>query len=107
MVPRQPHVTFQTSRFKYSPPQLSHVNVNRVRGRTGNESTQKAKLSLTVGQVGPEIPLSIGSKLELFLRASFFAKFPFTSPYIHAFVRVCIYTCLFTIYNVHAEGFAL
>ena len=44
----------------------------------------------------PEIPLSVGSKLEL--RTTFvFAKFPYTSPYTHAFVRVymhilpCIY----------------
>ena len=48
----------------------------------------------TVGQAVPEIPLSVGSKLELhvLLRAFVFAKFPFTSPYIHAFVRVC--TCI-------------
>ena len=46
---------------------------------------------LTVGQAVPEIPLSVGSKLELL---SFFAfgKFPYTSPYTHAFVRVC--TCI-------------
>ena len=37
----------------------------------------------------PEIPLRIGSKLELLLRA-FVVKFPYTSPYTHAFVRVCI-----------------
>ena len=36
----------------------------------------------------PEIPLSVGSKLELLLRAFVFAKFPYTSPYTHAFVRV-------------------
>ena len=65
---------------------------------------------LTVGQTVPEIPLSVGSKLEL-LRAFVFAKFPYTSPYTHAFVRVpCIY--VLPIYNVHvhdrgAEGFAL
>ena len=41
----------------------------------------------------PEIPLSVGSKLELLLRA---AKFPCTSPYTHAFVRVCIIMpCIF------------
>ena len=37
----------------------------------------------------PEIPLSVGRKLEL-LRAFVFDKFPYTSPYTHAFVRVCI-----------------
>ena len=50
----------------------------------------KAAQRLTVGQAVPEIPLSIGSKLEqlkLLLRAF---KFPYTSPYTHAFVRVCI-----------------
>ena len=38
----------------------------------------------------PEILLSIGSKLELLLRAFVFAKLPYTSPYTHAFVRVYI-----------------
>ena len=42
----------------------------------------------TVGQAVPEIPLSVGSKLEQLLRAFAFAKFPYTSPYTHAFVRV-------------------
>ena len=32
--------------------------------------------SLTVGQAVPEIPLSVGSKLQLLLRASVFAKCP-------------------------------
>ena len=56
--------------------------------------------SLMVGQAVPEIhvPLSIGSKLELLLIAFVFAKCPYTSPYTHAFVRVCIlpyiYTCI-------------
>ena len=35
----------------------------------------------------PDIPLSAGSKLELL---SVFAKFSYTSPYTHVFVRVCI-----------------
>ena len=76
----------------------------------------------TVGQAVPEIPLSVGSKLEL-LRAFVFAKFTYTSPYTDAFVRVCIIlpciynTCIYVyisytqcIYNIHdrgAEGFAL
>ena len=49
-----------------------------------------------MGQAVPEIPLSVGSKLELLLRAFVFAKFLYTSPYTHAFVRVCycrVYTC--------------
>ena len=47
---------------------------------------------LTVGQAVPEIPLNVGSKLELLLRAFVFANFPYTSPYTHAFVRLsCIY----------------
>ena len=45
---------------------------------------------LMVGQAVPEIPLSVGSKLEL-LRAFAFGKFPYTSPYTHAFVRVYMY----------------
>ena len=79
-----------------------------------------------MSQEVPEIPLSIGSKLELLLRAFVFAKSPFTSPYTPAFVRmrVCILPCItiyivhvyytsYCIYNVHyihdrgAEGFAL
>ena len=44
-----------------------------------------------MGQAVPEIPLSVGSKLEL-LRTFVFANFPYTSPYTHAFVRLsCIY----------------
>ena len=43
---------------------------------------------LTVGQAVPEIPLNVGSKLELLLRAFVFAKLPFTSLHTHAFVRV-------------------
>ena len=48
-----------------------------------------------MGQAVPEIPLSIGSKLELLLRAFVFAKFPYTSPYTHAFVCVCILPCIY------------
>ena len=48
-----------------------------------------------MGHAVPEIPLSIGSKLELLLRAFVFANFPYTSPYTHTFVRLsCIYTCI-------------
>ena len=56
----------------------------------------KAVQSLTVGQTVLEIPLSEGSKLELH-RAFVFARFPYTSPYTHAFVRVCtcILPCIF------------
>ena len=60
----------------------------------------------------PEIPLSIGSKLELLRRAFVFTIFPYTSPYT---VRICILPCIYVyiilaIYIVHdrgAEGFAL
>ena len=38
----------------------------------------------------PEIPLSVGSKLELHLRDFVFSRFLYTSTYTHAFVRVCI-----------------
>ena len=54
---------------------------------------------LTVGQAVPEIPLSIGSKLELLLRA---AKFPYTSPHTHAFVRVwLILPCIILVYAIY------
>ena len=43
---------------------------------------------LTMGQAVPEIPLSVGSKLELHVLLRAFAKFPYTSPYTHAFVHV-------------------
>ena len=46
---------------------------------------------LTVGQAVPEIPLSVGSKLELLFRAFVFANFPYTSPYTHAFVRLSMH----------------
>ena len=48
---------------------------------------------LTMGQAVPEIPLSVGSKLELhvLLRAFVFAKFPYTSPYTYAFVHAYVY----------------
>ena len=45
---RLPHVTFQTRPSPFQnvhPPQLSHVNVNRVRGRTGNEAKLPAYTS--------------------------------------------------------------
>ena len=59
-------------------------------------------------QAVPEIPLSVGSKLELLLRAFVFANFPYTSPYTHAFVRLLIvYIILHTMHDRGAEGFAL
>ena len=45
----------------------------------------------TVGQAVPEIPLSGRQQA----RTTFvFAKFPYTSPYTHAFVRVFILPCI-------------
>ena len=65
----------------------------------------KLLIRLMVGQVVPEILLSVGSKLEL-LRAYVFATFPYTSPYTHAFVRVCINYCpcirVYTVYMIEA-----
>ena len=55
---------------------------------------------LTVGQAVPEIPLSVGSKLELLLRAPIFRILP--RIYTHAFVRL---SCNIRVY--YAEGFAL
>ena len=67
----------------------------------------------------PEIPLSVGSKLEVLLRAFVFAKLPYTSPYTHVFVRICIIPCIYIYVRVYyssyymyvhdrgAEGFAL
>ena len=53
-----------------------------------------------MGQSVPEIPLSVGRKLELLIRAFVFAKFPYTSPYTHAFVRVCIIiNIIIAVYN--------
>ena len=50
----------------------------------------------------PEIPLSVGSKLELLLRAFVFAKVPYTSAYTHAFVHVCILPCiLYYLYTMY------
>ena len=66
---------------------------------------------LTVCQAVPETPISVGSKLELLLRAFVFAKCPYTSLYTHAFARVCIpaLPCIIRVYLIHdrgAEGFA-
>ena len=49
-----------------------------------------------MGQALPEIPLSVGSKLEL-LRAFVFATFLYTSMYTHAFVHIhiCILPCIY------------
>ena len=41
-------------------------------------------------KVGQAVPLGVGCKLELLLRAVVVPKFPYTSPYTHAFVRICI-----------------
>ena len=54
--------------------------------------------SLTVGQAVPEIPLSVGRKLEL-LRAFVFAKFPYISRTLthlsaYAYCRVYVYFIL-------------
>ena len=53
----------------------------------------------------PEIPLSVGSKLELhvLLRAFVFAKFPFTS----VCPRMCMYIAVYNVHDRDAEGFAL
>ena len=56
----------------------------------------------------PEIPLSVGSKLELLLSLPNVR----TSPYTQAFVRVCILPCIYmyvyisynTMYNVMTEA---
>ena len=71
-------------------PRLRSAVLQRTCARTfrGRKFLKLLK-SLTVGQAVPEIPLSVGSKLEL-LRAFVFAKCPYTFPYTHAFVRVCI-----------------
>ena len=64
----------------------------------------------TVGQEVPEIPLSVGSKLELLLSLPNFRILPRTLThlsayaYCHAMYNIRVY------YNVHdrgAEGFAL
>ena len=66
-----------------------------------------------MGQSVPEIPLSVGSKLELHVlrRAFVFAKFLYTSrPYTHTFVHVCKLLCIYVyiilhvaIYNVYTS----
>ena len=58
----------------------------------------------------PDIPLSAG-KLEL-LSELFFAKFPYTSPYTHVFVRVCIilpciYLYIILAINIRASSLQL
>ena len=59
---------------------------------------------LTVGQALPEIPLSVGSKLELLL---IFAKFPYTSPYnIHSHINYFVRVCIIMYMTGGAEGFA-
>ena len=62
----------------------------------------------------PEIPLSIGSKLELLLSLPNFRILPRTLTHLsaYAYCRVRVYTFILAtcIYNVHdrgAEGFAL
>ena len=60
-----------------------------------------------MGQALPEIPLSVGSKLELLLRAFVFAKFLYTSAYTHALVRVCCIYIIYVSYMRGAEGYAL
>ena len=58
----------------------------------------KAAKRLMMGRTVPQIPLSVGSKLELLLRAFVFAQFSYTSLYTHAFVRVCILVSCICIY---------
>ena len=53
----------------------------------------------------PDIPLSVGSKLEL-LRGSF-AKFPYTSPYtrprMHIAAIIILYISLYNVYTVSVK----
>ena len=63
-----------------------------------SKAAQKAN-----GESVPEMPLSVGSKLKLLLRAAafVFANCPYTFPYTHAFVGVCIYyIAVYILYNV-------
>ena len=46
----------------------------------------------------PDIPLSVGSKLEL-LRAFVFAKFPYTSPYTHDLSAYAYCPCIILCYR--------
>ena len=50
----------------------------------------------------PEIPLSVGSKLELLLSLIVFAKFPYT-PHTHAFFCVCILPCIYIRGSIHLD----
>ena len=61
--------------------------------------------SLTVGQAVPEIPLSVGSKLEL-LRAFVFANCPYTSRTLTHLSAYALYMRVY-IHDRGAEGFAL
>ena len=61
-------------------------------------------------QAVPEIPLSVGSKLELLLSLPNFRILPRTLMHLSAYAYCRVYTCILAIYNVHdrgAEGFAL
>ena len=59
----------------------------------------------------PEIPLSVGSKLELLLSLPNFRILSRTLTHLSAYAYCHVYTCILAIlYNVHdrgAEGFAL
>ena len=63
-----------------------------------------------MGQAVPEIPLSVGSKLELLLSLPNFRVLPLTLTHLSAYAYCHVYTCILAIYNVRdrgAEGFAL
>ena len=86
------------------PRSRSAVTAANVRSLFPWTEVSKAVQKPNGGQEVPEIALSVGSKLEL-LRAFVFAKCPYTSPYTHAFVRVCVY--IHIVHDRGAEGFAL
>ena len=61
---------------------------------------------LTVGQAVPEIPLSIGSKLELLHRAFVFANFRILSrtlTHLSAYAYCC---CILAVYTTEAPRFS-
>ena len=60
-----------------------------------------------VGQAVPEIPLSVGSKLELLLSLPNFRILPRTLTHLFAYAYCHVYTCILALHDRGAEGFAL
>ena len=91
--------------YKYSLTKVS--TAANLRLLFGGRMFLKLLKRLTVGQAVPEIPLSVGSKLELLLRVFVFANFISVYFSIHSHICPCmhiaVYICVYYISYMYIQ----